>query len=343
MENKIKQYDIPPMTLWHKIQFFEQFRTYMSSSIPLTTSLQDIAKYCNDKLTRQVATLLLAELDSGINFCDAILKFKHTLGGVYCNLISLGAQSGNLPQILNDIYESLKRQRDIVYSIIRQCAYPAFLFFIIFIPAIAALLFFIVPRFCEYYKGLTGEIPAHLQAIQCFTQNLTHSWPLLLLLSALIFWGIGVGIKKFFTTRLGASFPLAGLLVRYYNLSLFSKLLAIGYAAGIPITHTILLAAESLPNKYIQTKLFKCASLVTRHSLTDTFAATELFPPQMLTKIKSGETSGELDKLLREISNDFDEALNVAIASLLQLIEPTLMLLMAGLIIFYGVTIVSTI
>ncbi len=331
------------MTLWNKIQFFEQLKTYMSSSIPITTSLQDISKYSDNTLCKQVATILLTEMDSGVNFCDAILKFKNTLGGVYCNLISLGAQSGNLPQILDDIYESLKRQREIIYTIIRQCAYPAFLFFIIFIPAIAALLFFIVPRFCEYYKGLTGEIPTHLQSIQEFTQNLTHSWPIILILSALIFWGLGVGIKKIFTTRLGANLPLAGLLVTYYNLSLFSKLLAIGYAAGVPITHTILLAAESLPNKYIQSKLFKCSSLVTRHSLTNTFASTELFPPQMLTKIKSGETSGELDKLLREISNDFDDAMNVTISSLLQLIEPMLMLIMAGLIIFYGVTIVSTI
>ena len=60
-------------------------------------------------------------MDNGVNLSDAILKFKKTIGAVYCNLISLGAQAGELPQILDDIYKSLKRQEKIRLNFSTNC------------------------------------------------------------------------------------------------------------------------------------------------------------------------------------------------------------------------------
>ena len=106
-----KQYDIPKMSLNQKIMFFEQFSMYLSSSIPVSSALQDMKKYAPSDKIKLIAHLLLKEMDRGINFSDAILKCKKGLGSTYCNLMSLGAQAGELPRILKDIWESLKQQR----------------------------------------------------------------------------------------------------------------------------------------------------------------------------------------------------------------------------------------
>lgn len=339
----MEQYNLPKLSLWKRISFFEQFHTYLGSSIPLSTALTNMIKYSPNREIKVIAHILLEEIDRGENFSDAILKFKNALGGVYCNLMSIGAQSGELPKILKDIHSSLKKQRSIIYTIIKQCAYPAFIFFIILVPSVLTLLLYIVPRFSNYYQSLLGEVPANLQAAQTFSAMFTNNWFFILTAAALFIWGSVKLTKSLLKSELGLSIPLIGKLIKYYNLSLFTKLLAIAYSAGIPITHGILISSESLPNQYIQKKLFQCSSMVTRKTFTETFASTNLFSPEMITKIQAGELTGELDNLLNEISNDIDEAFEIAISAILKLIEPVLMVIMAIFVGMYAMVMVGTI
>lgn len=330
------QYDIKKLSLNEKILFFEQFKTYISSSIPLSTTLQNIKKFTSNSKIENISQLLLKEIDKGVNFSDAILKFKQTLGAVYCNLMSLGAQSGELPKVLDDIQAALRQQRTINYMILKQIAYPAFLFFVLFIPAVCALFFFVIPRLSTSFETLLGSTPAHLQTLNTLSTALIKNIiPLLILLGAVIA-GIIPGIKILLKSELLIQLPLIGPLVRYYNLSLFTKLLAISYKAGIPITHGVLISCDALPNKIIQTKLIKCSTLVTKIPLTNAIAQTNLFDPQMISKIQAGEITGELDKTLYEISKDIDEALETTISTVLKLIEPVLMIIMAILVCVYG-------
>lgn len=338
MTRKNFQYDLPKLSLTNKLLFFEQFNTYMSSSIPITTTLQNIQKYSGNKQIRVICRLLLKDLDNGENFSDAILKFKKILGGVYCNLMSLGAQSGDLPQILNDIQDALKQQRTINYTIIKQTAYPAFLFFVIFIPAVLALFFFVIPRLADSFEMMLGTTPAHLKTLQMFSALLLKNIIPLAIICGFFIWSVIIGVKALIKSELLLQLPVIGPLVRYYNLSLFTKLLAISYKAGIPITHGILISSDALPNEIIKKRLIKCSSLVTKIPFTNVMAQTKLFAPQMISKIQAGELTGELDKTLKEISKDIDEALNTTISTLLKLIEPVLTIVMAVLILMYGLT-----
>ncbi len=338
MANKRFQYEYPKLSLNNKLLFFEQLSTYMSSSIPLTTTLQNIKTYCDNKKIQIICRLLLKEIDSGENFSDSILKFKNILGGAYCELMSLGAQSGELPQIINDIQDTLKQQKSIIFNIIKQVAYPAFLFFIIFVPAVIILFFFVIPRVSSGMEMLLGTTPAHLKALQNIsTLLLQNIIPLLIFLSVVIYASI-MGIKIIIKSDLLLKLPVIGQLVRYYNLSLFTKLLAISYAAGIPITQGILISSEALPNKIIKQQLIKCSTLVTRIPFTNAIAQTKLFTPAMISKIQAGELTGDLEKPLIEISKDINEALSTAISALLKLIEPVLTIIMAVLICIYGAT-----
>ena len=331
------------MSLGTKILFFEQLNTYLSSSIPISTSFTNIKKYSDNSTIKLIASILLKEMDKGANFSDAILKFKNTIGAVYCNLISLGAQAGELPQILDDIYRSLKRQQEIKINILKQLAYPAFLLFGMLLPSVALLGYFIAPRFRTIHENLGGTIPSNIAAIEQTAATFQAGWFLILILIALIGWGGVTLFKKLIKSKAGMKVPVIGAIIRFYNLSMFTRLLAISYSAGIPITHGILLASEAINNNYMKKILYKCSSMVTKCAFTETFAATGLFTPNMITKIQTGELTGELDKILREISNDIDRNLEAAISSALKLIEPILMVIIAVFVGIYGVSIMSTI
>ncbi|MCM1010807.1 MAG: type II secretion system F family protein [Fusobacterium sp.] len=338
MTKKYFQYEYPKLSLNTKLLFFEQLSTYMSSSIPLTTTLMNIKTYCGDKKIQIICRLLLKELDSGQNFSDSILKFKKVLGGAYCELLSLGAQSGELPQIINDIQDTLKQQRTIIFTIIKQVAYPAFLFFVIFIPAVIALFFFVIPRLANSFEMMLGTTPAHLKTLQNISSLLFQNIIPILIFLALVIYTTTIGIKLLIKSELLLKLPVIGQLVKYYNIGLFTKLLAISYTAGIPITEGILISSEALPNKIIKQQLIKCSPLVTRIPFTNAIAQTRLFDPAMISKIQAGELTGDLEKPLIEISKDINEALSTTISTLLKLIEPVLTIIMAILICIYGAT-----
>ena len=343
MAKKIKQYPIKPMSLGTKILFFEQLKTYISSSIPISTSFINIRKYSDNSTIKIIAKILLKEMDNGVNLSEAILKLKNPIGAVYCNLISLGAQAGELPQILDDIYKSLKRQQQIKLNILKQLAYPAFLVFGMLIPAAALLGLFIAPRFRMLHETMNGSVPSNIANIEQVTALIQANWPTLIILTTLVIWGTISGIKKIAKSKFGLHTPVLGAIVKFYNLSMFTRLLAISYTAGIPITHGIILASDAISNNHMRKILYKCSSLITKCNFTDTFATTRFFTPSMLTKIQSGELTGELDKVLREISNDIDDHLEAAISATLKLVEPILMIIIACFIVIYGVSIMSTI
>lgn len=336
MAKKRFQYPYPKLSLNEKLLFFEQFSTYMSSSIPLTTTLQNIKTYCSNKHIKIVCRLLLKELDSGENFSDSILKFKNILGSAYCDLLSLGAQSGELPQIIKDIQETLKQQRTIIFTIIKQVAYPAFLFFVIFIPAVLILFFFIIPRISGSYEMLLGTPPARVQTLQAVSAMLIKNIIPLLILFAIVINAAIIAIKALIRSELLLQLPVIGKLVRFYNLSIFTKLLAISYKSGIPITEGILISSEALPNQIIKSQLIKCSPLVTRIPFTNAIGQTKLFTPSMISKIQAGELTGDLEKPLNEITQEINEALSTAISTLLKLIEPILTVIIGILVCFYG-------
>lgn len=337
------QYNIPKLSLNERINFFSEFHSYLGSSIPLTTALSNMQTYSNSTKIKRIAITLLREIDNGENFADVILKFKNTIGNVYCNLMSIGAQSGELPKILKDIHSSLKKQRTTLYTLIRASIYPAILF-IMLIGASLLLLFFIAPRLANQYQNATGEA---LTENMNFLQNLAMGLSSNIFFIVFVFVLIIISAVRFFKyllkSELGVKLPVIGAVIRYYNLSTFSKLLAIAYAAGMPITHGILLACEPLTNGFIQKKLFKCSTFIAKHSLADSFAGTGFFTPQMISKLQAGEQTGRLDETLQEISNEINETLETVISSALQMFEPVLMTVIAVFLVIFGSTLMNTI
>ncbi len=337
------QHDISKLSLNEKINFFTEFYSYLGSAIPLTTTLANIQKYSNSPNVKEIAILLLAQVDKGENFADAILTFKKAFGNVYCNLMSIGAQSGELPKITKEILDSLKKQRSVIYQIIMASIYPAFLFFML-IGASLLLFFYIAPRLASQYQSVTGEgLTDNMKSMLSITTTLTNNWFFIIFTLGLIVWGIISFAKHLKKSELGIKFPVIGQFIRYYNLSIFSKLLAISYAAGLPISHGILLSSESVGNEFIQKKLVKCATYIARHPLADSFAGTGFFTPQMISKIQAGETTGKLDEVLHEISDEIDETLGTVVASGIQLLSPILMVIIAIFIIFFGSTLMNAI
>lgn len=342
MDKSKTQYKIPELNLFEKIDFFAALQSYLGSSIPLTTTLTNIYEHSNSSKLKRIAKCLLYELDHGIDFSKAILKFKKTIGNIYCNLISVGAESGTLPQISKNVYLALKKQRSTLLTLLTHLTYPA----ILIVGVIASgliYLFFISPKLAKQYELITGDTQTtYMLQMSHLAAMVGHYFIPAIIVCAFAIWGIIREVKHLLTSKAGVKMPVIGAIIKYYNLSLFTRLLAISYAAGMPISSGILLACEAIQNKYIKEKLIKCASYITRHSVSESFTGTGLFSAEMITKVQIGEESGKLDERLFEISEDIDEVLTAVTVSALKLIEPLLLVLIGACIAVIGSSILKS-
>ena len=333
---EIKQYDMPKFNLNEKIEFFSALQNYVSAEIPISTSLFQILEYSGNIKIRNLVRQLLKDIDGGVNFADSILRFKKSLGGLYCNLLSVGAQTGELPTILKDINDYLNKQRIFKANIIKSCTYPAFLLLML-IGAFLTLILFIQPslRRMSEMNGSGGCSGG------CMFLNLNF-FILVPAVAGSIFF-IQKWFKNFLKSRKILDVPIFGDAIRYYNLSSFTRLLAISYKAGIPITQAILLSAASVPNKYMSEAFLKCSALVTKKPIAKVFASTRFFSQDMIMKIESGDMSGYLDKVLYEISDTINLKLETAITSALKLLEPILIVLIGCAVGYYAYSLMGSV
>ncbi len=324
---EIKQYDMPKFNLNEKIEFFEALQNYLGASIPISTSLSHILEYSGNVKIQNLVEQILKEIDRGEDFVNSILRFKNPLGGIYCNLLSVGAQTGELPAILKDINDYLKKQRLFKSNIIKASVYPALLL-IMLIASFLLLIFFIQPRFKKLAEMNGNGADKHLFI------NINF-----FILIPAVAAGIFI-FQKWFTgllkTKRALELPIIGKAIKYYNLSTFTRLLAISYKAGIPITQAIILSASAVQNKYMSETLLKCSALVTQKQVAQVFAAKNFFSPDMIMKIESGNMSGYLDNTLYEISEAINLKLETVITSALKTLEPILMILIGCAVGYYA-------
>jgi len=334
-----KQYDIPPLSLNDKIEFFGAFSNYLDASIPVNTALFQMAEYTNNFKIKKIVNLILKEGTAGISFTDTILKFKKALGGAYCNLIAVGVQTGELPQILNDINDLLIKQREFKATIIKACTYPAFLLLML-IGSILVLVCFIQPKLAAFTASVTGSA-CNAPATFCMGNFINISSIIAVITVALFF--LSRAFINSFNKESGLRLPVFGPAIKYYNLSSFSKLLAISYKAGIPITQAIILAADATPNEFMRNKFIKCSTLISQKPLAKLLGSTGFFPTDLIMKIESGDMSGNLDKVFYDISNTINLKLETAITSALKLLEPILMIFIGCAVGYYVYSVLSTV
>lgn len=344
-ENKIKgnshiKIRVPALSLDEKIDFFTGFYTYVKASIPVSTALAKTIKYSSNAKIKEVALVMLRSLDNGEYFANIILKFDKALGSAYCHLLSVGMQAGELPQITKDILDALKKIRTLKRNVIKACVYPAIHFLMIFV-AIMFLLFYIAPKMAKMAEMMTGSVPPSLKVILGISEFISHTW---IILIPLIFFAFKFGIewlKKSAKNETFIKIPMLGNIIKVYNLSMFSRVLAISYAAGVPITNAYTLSSEVVENTFIKNKLKKCSNMLPVSSLSAAITGTGLFEPHMVSKIESGEISGNIDEMLMEISDDIDEHLSTVVIAGIKVLEPVLMIIVAIFVLIFGLIIMG--
>lgn len=275
-------------------------------------------------------------VNSGQRLGDSLAEHPRIFSDLYVNMVRAGEISGTLEQVLLRLADILERQHKLRSQIISTLAYPAFMGFFS-VAIVVFLVMVIVPRITRMFERQEAELPALTQGLIAFSAFASSYWWLILLVLGVSFvlfriWSSRPEGKRKWD-RLKLKFPLYGTLHLKLVCARFTRTMGTMLQSGLMMLPALEVVNSIIGNSFIQDRMDEVKVGVRRgRDLAAPLKETDLFPPMMIHMIELGQRSGEIEDMLVQVADTFDEDVRLTIDALVALIEPIIIIIM-GLVV----------
>ncbi|MBR3056294.1 type II secretion system F family protein [Candidatus Saccharibacteria bacterium] len=320
-----------------RIMFTRQLSTLIGAGLPLASSLRTVANQTEGKGMKAVIEEILAAVESGKSLYEAFSAHPDIFNGVYLALIQAGEKSGTLDIALKRLADQEEKDAAMMSKIKGALVYPAIILVVI-IAVLAFMMIMVVPQVQNLYEDMGQVLPGLTQFLVNISTFFGTFWWLVLLIVAGIGGGIFYFVKKTPSGRKVAdSFkihvPVFGGLFRKLYVSRFARTAEMMLATGVPMLDSVKIAIESTSNVIVEEEYSKSLeSIKGGKPLSASIEGLEYMLPLVPQMSSIGEESGKIDEMLGKAAQVYENELDEQINNISTMIEPILMVIMAGLI-----------
>jgi type II secretory pathway component PulF len=302
--------------------------------ITLVRALEAAAHDCKSPPFKAVLLDLQRSIEAGQQFHEAIAQYPGVFSTQFLSIIKAGEMSSQLPEAFNDLREYLEWVERINAEVKQASLYPAIVLTVIF--AFAIFLFtFIIPKFSALLTNLHVAQPLLTQIVFGLGDFAKATWWLWLPLLLILVIGVPIARRKSrrvarLIDLLKLNLPIFGELNLMLALSRFSHNLAILYRSGLPIIQALKLCRQGLIGNVIVEEAVGGVEEDVKigNTIGEAMHRHPIFPALILRMVAMGETSGNLDNALQNVSEYYNDVIPRRIKSIFTFLEPMLMLLL---------------
>lgn len=309
------------------INFCFHMEQLTRAGVPLLEGLEDLRDSIEHPRFREVVSNLVDEIEGGRSLSDALTEHPQIFDVLFVNLIKAGELSGELAQIFQSLVEIIKWQDELEKSTKKLLMSPIIVGTTV-LGVTIFLMVYLVPQLVGFIESMGEELPMHTRALIATSDFMVKYWYLCIITPPAIFFSIRLLIEKneaarFQFDRIKLNFPQVGPVMQKILLSRFTNFFAMLYAAGIPVLRGLEIAESIIDNKVIQKAIMQAHdNIQDGESIAESFRETELFPPLVIRMMNVGESTGQLDKALLNVSYFFDRDIKDSIEKVQALIGP---------------------
>jgi type IV pilus assembly protein PilC len=321
-------------------QFARQLSTLQDAGLPILRSLRILEEQQKAGTFKRIIGYVADEIEGGATLSEALNRFPRCFDRLMVGMVAAGETGGVLDLILSRVADFMEKDQKLKARVKGAMIYP-----IVVLSAaltmLMLLMIFIIPKFQVVLTEMLGEgqMPAVTQITLKVAQWLAneYGWAFML----------GVPFAFIFLTRLARRFrvgryvldsirirmPVMGQLTRKVAVTRWTRTLGTLIGAGVPILDAINVTSETAGNEVFSRMLINVQNSIRQG---DTFA-TPLKQSKTVDLIVSnmvavGEETGDLDKMLLKIADNYDEQVDVLVASLMHLLEPVMIVGLGGIV-----------
>ena len=319
------------------IDFTKQMATLLNSGIKLTEALSVLTLQTSDARFKNAITDVRDRVVTGESFTDALKDYSNYFDVVYVSMVRVGEVTGTLGQSLSIIANFMEKRQRVEAKVKTAMIYPVFLIFFCLM-AILILTTKVIPSIGEQIERAGQKLPWITRQLMSVGYILT-SWWLIVVISTII--GIIWGLKRFFKTDRGAylrdrfilSLPLFGPLIKQRVVSRFASTLSTLLGSGLSMAESFRVVAEVTGNTLMRQAVHQARErILAGADIATPLRDSGVIDPAIAHMVSVGEKSGELETMLKNISENLEASSDIVIERLSAAIEPLIIIVMAAII-----------
>ncbi len=310
--------------------FTRQLSTIVSAGLPLLQGLDILADQTEDPNFARIIDGIAQDVESGETFSDALKKYPKAFPELYVSMIRAGEAGGNLDNVLLQLADYLESSEELKRRIRSAMTYPVVAFSMIILIA-SGVIIFVVPQFAEIFGSFGRKLPAPTQFLIDLSQALRTPYAWFIIIGSII--GIYTFLRIYKSTEIGRynldqlklRLPVFGDLIRKVSISRFTQTLGTLIKSGVAILQALEIAERTAGNEVFARVIRQAGENVRNgETLSEPLGRSGVFPTMVTRMIAVGEKTGELEAMLRKISDFYDSEVRAKVDGLTSLIEPML-------------------
>jgi type IV pilus assembly protein PilC len=300
------------------------------AGVPLLEGLADLRDGEENPTFRDIVTGVIEAIEGGNSFSQALELYPRVFDDVFVSLIRVGERSGRMSEVLVDITETLKWQDELLSKAKKIITYPAVIGTLV-LSVIMFMMIFIVPDIMDAIVSLGGAIPLETRLLIAVSNFLIHYWYVVIATPFVVYFVL----NYFYRSSSKARFRMDGLLLKIWvigpvsekiKISRFTRYFALMFSSGITVLDAINLSKSVVSNSVLEDGIDRAWQQISEgSSISEAFKNIGIFPPLVVRMLRVGESSGQMDKSLNNVSYFFDRDINDSIEKMEPVLQTGLM------------------
>lgn len=325
------------------IVFSRQLATLYQSGVPLTKSLDSLIEFARNKKFKEILAEVKQDVESGQTLSKSFARHPKVFSEIYVNMVEVGETSGLLYDILVRLALLMEKDMAVKAKVKSATFYPKIVVSAIII-AVVILVGFVIPKFAMLYKSFNVPLPLETRILVAISNFFVSYWYIVLIASAALF----AGVKFYLNSSAGRlwwdehklKIPIFGSIFYKSMMSQFTRIFGLLFQSGLPVNRAFELIRNAVNNKFFTNKIDEIQSDVTRgESITNSFKNSKIFSGIIIQMVSVGEETGHIDEMLGKVADYFDEDLDHQLSMLQASIEPVLLTIIFGMVLFLALAI----
>jgi len=329
------------------LEFTKQLATLLNAEIKLTEALTVLVQQVSDVRLRNAIIDIRDRVVTGESFTEALGDYTDFFDIIYISMVRVGEVTGSLGQSLATMASFMEKRQRVESKLITVMVYPI----VVVIASMFAIIILttkVIPNLTNQLQQLGQELPASTRFLMVFSYILINWW--WAVVAVLI--GIGMAYRKFIKTDRGRlmrdklllSLPIFGPLIKQRVVSRFASTLSTLLGSGLSMAESLKVVSHVTGN-VIMSKAVKEARdrILSGADIATPLRDSGVLDPATAHMVAVGEKSGELELMLKRISENLESSTDVVIERLAAAIEPCIIIVLVAAIGFIAYATLSPI
>jgi len=318
--------------------FCRQFVSILRAGVSIINALEMLGDQTESKVLKPAIKNIKTSVEQGDTLNKAFAKEEGVFPQLLINMIEAGESSGSLETALERMSIHFEKDAKLKGMVKKAMMYPMVLM-VVALGVVVLMLVVVIPQFESMFKDIGSDLPAFTKIVVSLSESLKSGWYIYLIVLAMI-----IGAYKLYANsakgmrvvaRLKLKIPVFGMLITKTACARFSRTLSTLLASGMPLIEAVDITAKTMDNVLFRDVLSDAARQIERGvSLSAPLKNSGLFPSMVLHMLGIGEETGNMDEMLTNVANYYDEEVEITTQQATALMEPLIIVVMAVIVSF---------